>query len=344
MIKKIKSLLLKGLEKSGYKLVKLGDCPEEVWLHYTAYDAPDKEETLEKYLEWIKDFQTIYLLGYTALTKILVSRANQLYPGKKICIVWKEIERIRTGLRDYAEPLFLSLPKALEMKPDCWVLCDLGDAYQDYKLLRDYGFENIFHRSIFHKSPWKMSDFYPELHASLDKMPKTMLDDARLLTLAECVRYSAKLEGDLLEIGTYRGGSGFLICKVLEKMKAQKSVNLIDWYEQQSSDVRFSDVKEVFKGFPFAQVLSGRAEEIISRQEELPLSFIHVDVNADKTIVEEVLPILYRRLVKSGIILFDNYYFRFFCKYNFDKFASSVGEKILLLPSIPEGLLIKSKD
>jgi hypothetical protein len=363
MLQKSKSLILKILKMYGYELVKINpdwqsdrtlpsntssnhktsDRNDELWLNYTKYDAPDEQETLEKYLEWIADCQTIYLLGYTDLTKLLIPQIHELYSDKKVYIVEQKTNSTEIERTEYSS-LFLSLPNALSSHPDCWVLCDLKHGYKDYKLLRDRGFHNIFHRSIFHRSPWKMSDFYPELLPSLDRMPETMLDNARLLTLAECVRYCSRLEGEFLEIGTYRGGSGFLICQVLENIGIEKKVNLIDWYEQQSSEVDFDRVREIFASFPFTNLMSGKAEEIVPNQEATPLSFIHIDVNGDETIIEKVLPVLYQRLVKSGMILFDNYYFRFFCKYNFDKFASSVNEKIILLPSIPQGILIKSQD
>jgi predicted O-methyltransferase YrrM len=106
--------------------------------------------------------------------------------------------------------------------------------------------------------------------------------------------------------------------------------------------VTYESVKETFSGFDNVEVLSGKVEDIVPKLPDQPLSFVHFDINVDETLAVEILPILYRRLLPAGILLFDNYYFRYFSKYNIDSFAQAMGQHVILMPSIPQGMLIKS--
>lgn len=338
----LKKVILRILGHFGYRISKINgleSCQNlsTPWFQHTTYPRPTSQHILDKYLGWIDNHEVVFLLGKTDLALAFLDLATARYPSKSI----KVIDILRSS--DDLEKDCMLPQNVLDESPDCWVLCDLENGYKHYKLLRDLGIKNILHHSLFFASPWKISDFHSDLSNLIGNMPETMIDDARLLTLTECVRYCSQLDGNMLEIGTYKGGSGFVICKTLEKLGLKTKISLIDWYEQQSASVNFDEVERVFNDFPFAELISGKAEDVIPEQEPDPLSFVHIDVNADESFVKHVLPVLYMRLQKSGMMLFDNYYFRFFCKYNFDQFADSVGERIILLPSIPQGLLIKSR-
>ena len=342
----IKNIIQKVPSVAGYRLSRIEAKQPQLWFNYTAYPLPSMQTILEKYLKAVNECQTVCLFGYTDLARSLADKLiSQIPPpGKVVCIVDKLVADRQSSSKYHEIPIVHS-QKAIDLNPECYVLCDLNDWYSDYKLLRSLGCEHsrIVHHSLFHQSPWKMSDFYIGFRKLLADMPETMLDDARQLVLVECVRYCSRLKGDVLEIGTYKGGSGFLICQTLNAMGMRKQVTLIDWYQHQSAEVSLATVKETFARFDFAEVISGKAEDILSTLPEKPLCFAHIDVNADETIVDRVLPVVYSRLVPGGMMLFDNYYFRSLCKYNFDRFANQINEHIILLPSIPQGLLIKSQ-
>ena len=312
------------------------------WFRYSTYTHPSERETIQKWLGALRPYRTVGIIGRTALARKLIKRIARGGAPKVLCVVDETaISEPRDDVPDGIPVVQWEAAPWAEVEG--WVLADPDHGYVHYKRLRAHGvpYSRIVYNSLFHRSPWELSDFHAALRPQLSAMPETMLDDARQLMLVECVKASARLEGGMLEVGTYKGGSGFLICQTLELLGQPKSVTLIDWYAQQSAEVRVEDVRRTFTRFPFAEVISGKIEEVLPALPRGPLCFAHIDISPEET--DRILPGIYERLVPGGMLLFDNYYFRYFCKYNFDRFAASVGEQILLLPSVPQGLLVRTR-
>lgn len=334
-MKKTLNALLKPF---GYQAVKL-DEDKRLWFNYSTFVIPGQEEILAEFSREIEQHSSVALVGISDISRRLAEQTRST--GRIACIV--EAGAPEGQPEAIAGIPVVSLAQAKEYNPAAWLVCDPERGYKLYKLLRDQQLKPIIGKSLFHKGPWELADFYDELHADLANMPETMVDDARLLVLAECVRRAAKLNGDIVEIGSYRGGTAYVIASTLKKLGiTNRKLTLIDWYQLQSAEVTYDSVKQTFAGFGFVEILSGSAEELVPAMPAIPLSFVHIDINGDMSVIEQVLPVLYERLVLGGMILFDNYYFRYFSKYNFDLFAQRVNEHILLMPSIPQGLLIKS--
>ncbi len=335
----MKKLIRQFFNALGYQLVKNHEMPD-AWFQYRTFEMSPEDDVLRLFMKKSEDHQVIFLMGMSDFTLRFYEALKQA--GKnpqhiEIVVNPEFASNVNAGLST------ITLEEAFTRTADIWVVCDFEHGYLYYKAVRDHGIENILFKSLFHRSPWQLDDFYAGFADKLKGMPETMLDNARILTLAECARHSAQLPGDIVEIGSYRGGSSYVICQALLASGAEKQITLIDWYREQSDGVTVESVRKTFEDFKNVEILSGKAEEIVPGLPQTPLSFVHFDINVDDVMLEEVLPSLYQRLVPGGLLLFDNYYFRYFSKYNIDVFAQRVGGKAILMPSISQGLLIKTE-
>ncbi|MEO0563420.1 MAG: TylF/MycF/NovP-related O-methyltransferase, partial [Chloroflexota bacterium] len=337
-----KGLVKRGFEASGYRLKRLDTEDEAAWLDYTAYPRIPEPDIIGQYTERIRGAGPILLVGDTPFTdRLLIHLDDHDVDADIIYIVTK-------NPTPQTRPFPAVTWEQIRPEPDwTWILCDPPHAYLDYRLLRDLGVPEprLVYKSLFTRSPWVMADLLATLYEKFDDMPETMVDDARLLQVSQCVAHASHIKGDIIEVGSYRGGTGYLICESLLALGGtDKQVMLMDWYREQSDDVSPEGVHRVFEKYPFAELFVGKAQDVIKDHSPESLSLVHIDINVDEEIVSDLLWPLYEKLTLGGLMLFDNYYFRFPTKYAIDQFAKQIDSHIMLLPSIPQGLLIKTKD
>lgn len=171
-------------------------------------------------------------------------------------------------------------------------------------------------------APWLVDK---EFLAGLEKVKdNTLIDKYRLFEIWQMVEESAKLpEGDLIEVGVWRGGSGALIAKKAKLLELKSTVYLCDTFsgvvkagDQDSkyiggehSDTSVELVKELMKKFGVnnTEILVGMfPEDSANLIEDKKFRFAHVDVDvyqSSKDIVNWIWP----RLLVGGIIVFDDY-------------------------------------
>ena len=77
-------------------------------------------------------------------------------------------------------------------------------------------------------APWLQDEEFQKVYRSI--YTYTMVDQYRLYELWKLVAQTSKLEGDIIEVGVWRGGSGGLMCKRLKMLNISKRVYLADTY------------------------------------------------------------------------------------------------------------------
>ncbi len=170
-------------------------------------------------------------------------------------------------------------------------------------------------------APWREDGEFVSA-VSLIK-PYTMVDEYRLFELWSLARQVASLPGDILEVGSWRGGSGLLIACALKA--SDKRVVLVDTFQgvpaASAADTRFrggelgdaspEDVRGLARRLDIAtvEVVEGR----YPRECRLPegvstLALVHLDVDI-YTSALEVFHAVHPRLVVGGVLVFDDYGF-----------------------------------
>ena len=181
----------------------------------------------------------------------------------------------------------------------------------------------------------------------------------RIQTLIWAAKYASKLEGDFVDFG---GGFGLFSSAIYEYLKfdsLNKKYYLLDSFEGlQDKNLlpvemrafqnykRFGnyeeEVKEKFKEFESMTIIPGYVPETLSKLNADKVCFVSIDFNCVEP-EREALSFIWDKVVKGGIIIFDDYGFPGHDpqKLSHDEFAQSKDCLIYTCPT-GQGILIKS--
>ena len=167
----------------------------------------------------------------------------------------------------------------------------------------------------------KELQFYKKSHDLLEDIQ----DANGIGIMLDFIKKTEHLEGDILELGIYKGGSTVMGARYLQKLKSKRKIYACDAFIGLPYDDKFSLfshakgmysgtsaqlVKDKFKKFDVEEqieVVEGLFEDTLYEQlSDKKFSFVLVDCDiydATKFSLEFVYP----RLAKGGIIMFDDY-------------------------------------
>ncbi|MCK4761355.1 MAG: class I SAM-dependent methyltransferase [Candidatus Aminicenantes bacterium] len=159
--------------------------------------------------------------------------------------------------------------------------------------------------------------------------------------LIDCVKTTANLSGEILELGTGYGGSTYLIADTVKRNNINKTIYTIDRFKSTPylPELSLETVRGHLKPFPNVVILQGQFEEQVKNLDISKISFCFYDAYA----VPEVLRHIYPKMVPGGILLIDNYTHG--CNRNWGKpmadlFFENKAEKIIRTGK-EQGLVIK---
>jgi ADP-heptose:LPS heptosyltransferase len=151
----------------------------------------------------------------------------------------------------------------------------------------------------------------------------SLLDPRRILAVLELVKLAAsRCDGEVIEMGVYRGGSAAAIGWMLRRAKLERVVHLFDTFggmppamehdtheEFDFADTSTANVAEslnrVVPGFPF-QFHPGLFSNTLAEVSGRRFCFAHIDADLYHS-VREACEFAYPRMDRGGIILFDDY-------------------------------------
>lgn len=163
-------------------------------------------------------------------------------------------------------------------------------------------------------APWKEDVDFKNFNFLIEGT--TLLDNKRLYTLYHLSKSQSKISGDILDIGCLKGGAGFMMSYANQKGKVymidsfegiiekEKNHNKnhfifknIDFVKRKIKELKLKNTF-VYKGiFP-----SSFKNKIITKK----IKLCHIDVNTFRS-TKKTFEYVERRLVKNGIIVFDDY-------------------------------------
>jgi O-methyltransferase len=169
-------------------------------------------------------------------------------------------------------------------------------------------------------APWKTDRSFQNVYRTIE--PNTLVDIYRCYELWSLVEQSKKLEGGLLEVGVWRGGTGALIAQRARLCGIEDSVYLCDTFRgivkasshDSQKDGSYADASAVIvKRFldrlelKNVIVLEGMFPEETSKQvTEKKFRFCHIDVDVYQS-ATDVLDWVWEKLVVGGIVVYDDY-------------------------------------
>lgn len=178
-------------------------------------------------------------------------------------------------------------------------------------------------------APWLDTPEFLEVWKLIERY--TLVDIYRCFELWELAKSCARLEGDFLEVGVWRGGTGTLLCRALKSVGGSQSVYLCDTFSGvvkadpykdptyiggEHADTDLQTVLNllnvaschnfhVIEGI-FPEQTAVRVENLSGASPKFALCHIDVDVyQSAKDIFDWVSTVL----VRGGVVVFDDYGF-----------------------------------
>lgn len=173
-------------------------------------------------------------------------------------------------------------------------------------------------------SPWYADAAFMAAFESMQG--STLVDIYRCYELWDLLKQTAKVPGDVIEVGVWKGGTGLLAAKRLEQLDSAKHLLLCDTF---SGVVKAGSNDTLYQGGEHADTSLAGVQALLEREQvshrasllqgifpedtgasvaERRFSFCHIDVDtyqSARDVVEWVTP----RLNKHGVIVFDDYGF-----------------------------------
>jgi hypothetical protein len=299
--------------------------------------------TLRQLFSIANKYDNVCLVGFNDYSKHLINLC-----GSKIrLIIDQNIEHFGITFRNIA------VSNNLEEARDCsaFVITDytllpkyLADITLDVSYKRQpilyansYGdYPARFYQPLIHDS------LYKSVLASGENSPPTMMKQEKLLFLLELLQSCLKLDGDVLEVGVWQGGSTWYILQTLKLLDDLRRVQAYDFFEQLAADniegiMCLEEIKRRMSFYPYIEFVDGDLRETIQSVEKHTFCFIHYDMGFQ----QKILDIIFDRLQVGGILLLDNYGHIRANPGLFDDFFRVKGTYVARVPFSEQGWVIK---
>ena len=148
----------------------------------------------------------------------------------------------------------------------------------------------------------------------------TLVDIYRLWELKSLLTSSNRVEGDILEVGVWRGGTGALLCKFSPHKKVWLADTFIGIVKDgdrdlsynggEHADTSFETVEELMSSLKLVnfELLKGVFPDDTGNFIPKVLSLVHIDVDVYES-AKQIWNFVHHRLAVGGVIVFDDYGF-----------------------------------
>lgn len=201
------------------------------------------------------------------------------------------------------------------------VLGSIGYGVYKIPVISRQGYEQIMPNATY--APWQLDKEFLKIYDIIKY--NTLVDKYRCYELWQLISQTSKLNGAIIEIGVWRGGTGGLICKRLELDGNNHMVYLADTF---SGVVKASKYDSFYKGTEHSDTSKQIVFELLNKLQVKNYSilegifpdetshlikdnlfcFCHIDVDVYFS-AKDIVDWLWPRLTMGGIIVYDDYGF-----------------------------------
>ncbi len=169
---------------------------------------------------------------------------------------------------------------------------------------------------------WDDSDFNSLLNRVASK-EHLVMNNGKLYQIYQFAKRCQKLRGHVAELGVYRGGTAKFLAETFE-LCSERQLHLFDtfsgfpleggeWDHYQKGelgDTSFEQVKSYLCSYQNIRYYAGAFKQTLVQDSNIPdqFCFVHVDCDLYQSTLESI-SFFFPRLVKGGVMLFDDYGF-----------------------------------
>ena len=195
-------------------------------------------------------------------------------------------------------------------------------------ILRETVFDQ-FEPTIFHKqvipyasyAPWEGDEEFKKIYSKVKN--NTLVDVYRCYELWSLINDLHAVEGDVLEVGVWRGGTGAILCKAAENDKRTK-VYLADTF---TGVVKATEEDAVYRGGEHSDTSDKIVKDLLAATDadnfeilkgifpdDFPnvvidkIKLCHIDVDTYLS-AKEVFDYAWKKVAVGGVVVFDDYGF-----------------------------------
>jgi O-methyltransferase len=177
-----------------------------------------------------------------------------------------------------------------------------------------------------------------ELINEIRKKTELIMTDTEACQIYMTTKLTKKSNGDVAEVGVYKGASAKLICEA----KGERSLYLFDTFEglpkvDKKYDSQFykgkfasqlTEVKQLLKGYKNVFIFKGLFPDTAEPIKNKVFSFVNLDVDTYSS-TKACLDFFYPRMNKGGMIISHDYYYAVGVRKAVDEFFSNKEEVVL---------------
>lgn len=166
---------------------------------------------------------------------------------------------------------------------------------------------------------WEQDEYFINLYDNIKGL--TVASNQRCYIIYQLLKQCVNIKGAVAEIGVYKGGTAKLIKECL--LDSEKKIYLFDtftgipepdpkkdpfYFDKKESfkDTSLASIKKMFSNDENVFIIDGKFPETSNIIENKEFSFVHVDVDVYRSVMDCCL-LFYPRLKRGGILLFDDY-------------------------------------
>lgn len=171
-------------------------------------------------------------------------------------------------------------------------------------------------------SPWLDDVYFMQIFEKVKN--NTLVDIYRCYELFSLITNNEGLEGDVLEVGVWKGGTGSILAKALNQVNASSKIYLADTF---SGVVKAGKNDTIYKGGEHSDTSVQEVELLLNKVDaknvtilkgifpnkvNIPLNtklrLCHIDVDTYDS-AKEIFDSIWNKIVVGGAVVFDDYGF-----------------------------------